>query len=299
MNNVTNIYINYTFEDSKRFSRKRVRKASVEDEIVTVNTKIFNIQDIRIMGRKIKAVFPELKDNKIEIIEPIYKKKFTLLNSAKEKTQGTGLNENETPALPSAGEHQPFFVVEGKKENKSETLLMLEKDSMIIQRRLCLDELKNVILSIQNGFLFRNQKTICPDLLTKAAYYIDEINKLNEKLVPCQIIFKKVSKSKSKKSFKCDFCDCSYSNGQALGGHMSRSHPNLSKKYNMKKQIRQEREIFRDLIYKARKELFENHGLDYEKLKDNKEEKSFVRSFRSQHAKEYKDILDRLKKDSK
>jgi len=32
-------------------------------------------------------------------------------------------------------------------------------------------------------------------------------------------------------TYKCDFCDRIFKNGQALGGHISQSHPNQSSKY--------------------------------------------------------------------
>jgi hypothetical protein len=296
MNNVTNIYINYTFEDPKQLGKKRKRKASVGEKCVTMSTEIFNIQEIRVLGRKIKYNFPELADYNLEIIQPIYQKSFALLN--KEKKKRARLNLGLMPGKPASYNNiiNPSSAPESSGEGpKTGTLWHLEKDAMNIQRKLCLEELKTIILNLQHEYIFSN-KSISPEAISKAAYYIDEINRLSEKLHKTPIIFKKTSKCKNKKSFKCDFCECVYANGQALGGHMSRSHPNQSRKYNMKKTIRDERSIYRDLIYQARKELFANHQLNYDEMVLKKENKSIIRQIRNENLKEYKDILDRLKK---
>jgi hypothetical protein len=121
---------------------------------------------------------------------------------------------------------------------------------------------------------------------------MDKVKKLTSNVV---IQVKKI-KVKNRKGFQCDYCECEFSNGQALGGHMSRTHPNQSQKYNKKKIIRQEREIKRDAIYQARRELFANHNLDYEELAKSKENKHIIRRFRKDNMREYKEILDSLKK---
>ena len=53
---------------------------------------------------------------------------------------------------------------------------------------------------------------------------------------------KKQQKKKHFKTYLCEFCNKAYSNGQGLGGHMSRIHPNQSSKYKDKIRIRRERE---------------------------------------------------------
>jgi hypothetical protein len=297
MNNVTNIYINYTFEDPKQLGKKRKRKASVGEKCVTLNTDIFNIQEVKILGRKIKFSFPELADYNLEIIQPIYEKSFMLLNRVQKKINRSSVaSEKEKPASGNnvINLAQSADDENTKEEGKLNTLVHLEKDAMNIQRKLFLEELKTIILNVQHEFIFNN-KNLSYDMINKAAYYIDEINRLSEKLNKTPI-FRKSTKSRNKKSFKCDFCDCLYSNGQALGGHMSRSHPNQSKKYNMKKTIRDERVLYRDLIYQARKELFANHQLNYDDLIGSKNNKPIIRQIRNENLKEYKDILDRLKK---
>jgi hypothetical protein len=301
-NNITNIYINYTFEDgmNKLLNKKRTRKACVGDGYIIYNTSIINIQEIKIMDRKIKTYFQELEDFNIEIIEPIYKKNFMFLNSLKnfkplETGQGPTNKDSEKAGPISAQNKATREAVP-----ESQALHKLEEDAIIIQRKLCVDELKNVILSIQYDYIFNSQTKPNRDSISKAVYYIDEINRLSEKLnktpVVNTVFSVRPSKHKNKKAFQCDFCESVFSNGQALGGHMSRSHPNQSKKYYMKKKIRRERETCRDVIYQARKELFANHGLDYDQLLTEKNTKPIIRKLREENMKEYKDILDRLKK---
>ena len=45
---------------------------------------------------------------------------------------------------------------------------------------------------------------------------------------------KRKQKKKHFKTYLCEFCNKAYSNGQGLGGHMSRIHPNQSYKYKDK-----------------------------------------------------------------
>ena len=45
---------------------------------------------------------------------------------------------------------------------------------------------------------------------------------------------KRKPKKKHFKTYLCEFCNKAYSNGQGLGGHMSRIHPNQSYKYKEK-----------------------------------------------------------------
>jgi hypothetical protein len=301
-NSVTNIFINYTFEknDQKLLGRKKVREADSE-ECLTFTTRIFNLQEVRIMRKKIDRYFSQLEDYNLEIIEPLYSKKFAYLNGGRTITTKPETKEHaDISAKSVVNTSQPDMASNNiaAQEPQSKALLDLEEDALAIQRKICLDELRALILTIQEGYIFKKKKSPCKDLIAKSAYYIDEINRISEKLNKTQIItcVKKPKFKNFKKSFKCDFCECTYTNGQALGGHMSRSHPNQSKKYNMKKMVRQEREVYRDLIFKARLELFANHHLNYEELVKSKENKPIIRKIRKENMKEYKDILDRLKK---
>jgi hypothetical protein len=264
MNNVTNIYINYTMKkDNIKTKRSKEMKK-------------FNIYEIRILKKKIKDFFSELADYHVELSEELYCKDFAKLNSLKllinETDESSSLDESDAPKQIKA----------------------MELDNLTIQRKLCLDELKTLLETIQETYSITS--SIEKDMINKAAVYIEQINKISDKLKKS---IRKEPKSKKVKSkgFQCDYCESQFSTGQALGGHMSRTHPNQSQKYNKKKMIRQERETKRDLIYQARKQLFANHKLDYEELTKSKENKSVIKQIRKENMREYKEILDRLKKE--
>jgi hypothetical protein len=289
MNNVTNIYINYNFEKKKNtLSVKRTRQEHTNVPI-QINTKIYNIQDVRIMRKKIKQYFPELDEYNIEIIEPIYANKFAMLNNKKYLKFKSKRH----------GDDDKVDLKEDTIEDRENIIHEIEHDHLIIQRKICLDELRMLILAIQENFMVEHDKAKCRDLISRAVYYIEEINRITDRLKKSTLnVVPQVKKPKikNKKGFQCDYCECEFSNGQALGGHMSRTHPNQSMKYNKKKMIRQEREDKRDLIYQARKELFSNHNLDYGELAKTKDNKSIIRKIRKENMREYKEILDRLKK---
>lgn len=97
------------------------------------------------------------------------------------------------------------------------------------------------------------------------------------------------SKQKQKhfKTYLCEFCNKAYSNGQGLGGHMSRIHPNQSYKYKDKIRIRREREKKRENLLKIKRELFNKYGYNFDSLNNNKE-KCFIQQFLHAHSEEYK-----------
>jgi hypothetical protein len=261
MNNVTNIYINYTLNNKTKRQSENKR---------------FNIFEIKIMKNKIRDYFPELANFNVELSEGVYAKDFEILNNKKVQfcdSESASDDENDPPKLKA-----------------------MEIDNLNIQRNICLDELKEVIETIQETY--NTTSKVEKESLSQAALYIEKINKITEKLKKSIVVVKKEPKAKKQKAkgFPCDYCTSEFSTGQALGGHMSRTHPNQSLKYNKKKRIRDEREVKRDLIYQARKELFLNHHLDYEELAKTKENKTLIKQIRRENMREYKDILDRLKK---
>ena len=95
-------------------------------------------------------------------------------------------------------------------------------------------------------------------------------------------------------SYKCDFCDRIFKNGQALGGHISQSHPKQSNKYKQKIEIRNSRTERRELLYEAKRRLFKSYHIDYEYLLKNKR-KNEIKMFIKFHKNEYKKELLFLK----
>ena len=98
---------------------------------------------------------------------------------------------------------------------------------------------------------------------------------------------KRKLKKKHFKTYLCEFCNKAYSNGQGLGGHMSRIHPNQSYKYKDKIRIRREREEKRENLLNIKRDLFKKYGFDYDKYATEKN-KSFIQKFLSEHNEEYK-----------
>ena len=95
-------------------------------------------------------------------------------------------------------------------------------------------------------------------------------------------------------TYKCDFCDRVFKNGQALGGHISQSHPKQSNKYKQKIEIRNSRTDRRELLYEAKRRLFKSYHIDYEYLLKNKR-KNEIKMFTKVHKNEYKKELLYLK----
>ena len=95
-------------------------------------------------------------------------------------------------------------------------------------------------------------------------------------------------------TYKCDFCDRIFKNGQALGGHISQSHPKQSYKYKQKIEIRNSRTERREILYKARRRLFKGYNIDLDYLLKNKG-KDDIKNFIKVYKVEYKKELTALK----
>ncbi len=91
--------------------------------------------------------------------------------------------------------------------------------------------------------------------------------------------------------FKCEFCKKIFGKGQALGGHLSQSHPQKSEKYKIKIMIRNKRKDRRDLIAKCRKSLIEKYGYNYDELIKDPKKKIIIRKIIKEHNLEYKYLL--------
>ncbi len=99
-------------------------------------------------------------------------------------------------------------------------------------------------------------------------------------------------------TYKCDFCERVFKNGQALGGHISQSHPKQSNKYKQKIEIRNSRTDRRELLYEARRRLFNSYHIDLDYLLKNKR-KNEIKMFIKVHKSEYKKELLNLKGNQK
>ena len=106
------------------------------------------------------------------------------------------------------------------------------------------------------------------------------------------------AKIPSMNAYKCDFCERVFKNGQALGGHISQSHPKQSNKYKQKIEIRNSRTDRRELLYEARRRLFISYNIDLDYLLKNKR-KSEIKMFIKAHKNEYKKELMQIKSNKK
>jgi len=69
-----------------------------------------------------------------------------------------------------------------------------------------------------------------------------------------------------RKPFMCKYCTMSFNKAQALGGHMSRTHPGESREYKQKKIIRKNRELERAKLFLAKRKFFQSIDCDYDDL---------------------------------
>jgi len=67
-----------------------------------------------------------------------------------------------------------------------------------------------------------------------------------------------VSAKAPTKPLKCPYCDRVFPKSQCLGGHVSKSHPNASEKYQHKKMVRESRTCKRDMLKVAKKMLIQH-----------------------------------------
>lgn len=102
----------------------------------------------------------------------------------------------------------------------------------------------------------------------------------------------------SEMKFKCDYCNKTFKNGQALGGHISQLHPKQSEKYRKKVEIRMRRTKQRGIILECRKLLLERHGFCYEEL-IKKKMKHIIKEVIKENNNEYKRLLMKMKKEHK
>ena len=95
--------------------------------------------------------------------------------------------------------------------------------------------------------------------------------------------------------YECDICRQIFSNGQGLGGHMSRKHPNQSEKYKFKKETREKRNSKREMLYKAQRTLLTRYRQDYDKLKLQPEGRRLIKKICKDHEQEYYFIKKEVK----
>lgn len=106
----------------------------------------------------------------------------------------------------------------------------------------------------------------------------------------------KINIELNEKRFCCEFCNETFTNGQGLGGHMSRKHKDKSLKFKHKKEVRNKREPLRNILIQAKKDLCKNHLLDYDEQVKTKNGKKLVKSLILENHEEFKKLKNELKK---
>ena len=160
---------------------------------------------------------------------------------------------------------------------------------------------------INNNFEYINDSN-CSDNIIKLNmnnnnnnYIINNKNKKNNNKNN-NILKKPIKNNKNyngEKIYYCNFCNLKFINPQSLGGHMSRLHKYKSEKFLKKKETRNRREPLRNLLYLAKKILFENfyefrENIDYETFKKTKQFKKIIKELILKYKKEYKQIKNEL-----
>lgn len=118
---------------------------------------------------------------------------------------------------------------------------------------------------------------------------------LNSITIPHNILATNNNSNLLDRAYVCDICNEVFSNGQGLGGHMSRKHPNQSVKYKFKKETREKRNLKREIIYEAKRKILKKYHENYDELMNSVEGRKLIKRI----CKENKDEYYRIKKEIK
>jgi hypothetical protein len=118
------------------------------------------------------------------------------------------------------------------------------------------------------------------------------INNIN---IPQNILPTNNNANSMGRAYVCDICNEVFSNGQGLGGHMSRKHPNQSVKYKFKKETREKRNVKREIIYEAKRKILKKYHENYDELMNSIEGRKVIKRI----CKDNKDEYYRIKKEIK
>jgi len=97
------------------------------------------------------------------------------------------------------------------------------------------------------------------------------------------------------RAYVCDICNEVFSNGQGLGGHMSRKHPNQSVKYKFKKETREKRNLKREIIYEAKRRILKKYHQNYDDLVNSNDGRKLIKKICKDNKDEYYKIKKEIK----
>lgn len=264
----------------------------------------------------------ELSNYYILIIEPFYENNFKLLNSKLNLREVSPTYLNETKNSQN--------IVKNNSNNKN---LLISKMNSIINSHLykkiftrlvqknfetfseinildpfvvfeqSINKFKTSFTTMQDDYIQNSNNLLNKDLLNETYKKINDINQLYDILNKSISDYyeylrksnnNKINDFKYQENFDCRICLRKFETPQALGGHMSRRHPNCSEKYKIKSSIRKNRTKQRALLQEAKIKVFLSKGYDYLQLKSS-QEKNLIRRILYHNNKEFKAILKQIK----
>lgn len=194
--------------------------------------------------------------------------------------------------------------------------LMFAKDTPKDIIKYLFEKIKYIVHSIQLNYIFQKRKTINENLLLNCQKLIEKCNEIAElffnDFLNRRALMKEIKEDKMEESsidfndfvnkkqsdphvIYCKLCRRKFTNGCALGGHMSRVHPHKSEQYKKKQKIRERRNEHRRAIYESKKELCCNHNCDYDDMLTSQKGKRNLKKLITQNKKEYSNILHQIK----
>ena len=321
-----NINKNLLNKKTNRFSVNNNNKLLDKNE--NINGDIFLLNQISVNGISISK-FPvvSMKDEEIEIklipqilkisdnfsIVDKYYTKIPVLDEEKYSSQNyENIFKKEKEKIPdlylidnNINENNPIKLIQNFYKQIKQKILNLQNNYLKtknIDKKFC-NEIKKLIDScnaitntvtdykksgLKRKIFSNDEENNHTNSNTSNKKFISKIKEEN-KNSEIENSANKKQKQKHFKTYLCEFCNKAYSNGQGLGGHMSRIHPNQSYKYKDKIRIRRERENKRENLLKTKKFLFKKYGEDYEKLVKDKN-KEYIHKFLMEHNEEYREL---------
>ena len=278
--------INYSTEEHDLFSENELKQINFSKELLKTKkvyffNYTFNALDILLKFYSIFVkIFQKLNDLLEKDVKKIYFAYYLL------KLQNTIRNYNDFAN----------FLIEYK--NNNEYINEINEDLNSTKKKLTFTPIKNNQTFLPENIPTHTLINNSEDLATNLKDNKENNNSLILSNILCQKLEKKIlfkSKKITSSSFKCDFCERIFKNGQALGGHISQAHPNQSFKYKKKLNVRNNRKEKRDIILQARKNILKKYQIDYDYLMFNKKNK-VIKEFINEHKGEYKKEINHLKK---
>lgn len=279
-----------------------------------IKGKIISINQLIIMGSRL-LYFPIIhdfteRDLNVNIIKPLQDNIHITILEQEEVNFDFYIKDN---SLSSVTQEKFVYI---KNECEIDNEITIENIKELI--KYLFEKLRYTIHSIQLNFILQKKKYINENLLLACQTLIDKINRVVENILT--INTKEIMKSKQtlkkpksfsiqkrkilafhhkevSEDFTCNYCNKKFSNGCALGGHMSRVHPHKSEQYKQKQKIRERRNEYREAIKEAKEKIWKKHYHIYSNNKNQtkKEKKEIIKRIIKMNRKEYMELLKKCK----